>query len=237
MQDDTDRTFEEIHGSPEKLLSAIEEIERVALIERSDDAPMRLRFIIPYSSGNPECDFAITPIDAFQGDESYVAVSYTWAHDQSIEGLEIPAYRIRDMAEPNSPPRSLRCAPIVFHRAVRYARAKGYEYVWIDQECIHQEDSADVERHLQIMHRIYRASKVTIGVLSCVLPQSPFAEEFALWNAASVTHRRLPPSDDLADWLVDLSHDKWFTRTWTMQEQNSAHKLVYLIPMASTEML
>ncbi|KAH6843754.1 hypothetical protein B0T12DRAFT_421015 [Alternaria alternata] len=38
-------------------------------------------------------------------------------------------------------------------------------HIWIDQECKHQDDPLDVERHLQVMHRIYSNSKVTIAVL------------------------------------------------------------------------
>lgn len=106
------------------------------------------------------------------------------------------------MAEPDSSPRSLRYAPVVFHRAMRYARAKGYDHVWIDQECIYQNDSADVERHLQILHRIYRASKVMIAVLSHPLCDAAIAEEFALWDNTSTTLRRLPPSTALVTWLI-----------------------------------
>ncbi|CAN9209379.1 unnamed protein product [Alternaria alternata] len=44
---------------------------------------------------------------------------------------------------------------MVFHRAWYFARARGIPYVWIDQECIYQDNTEDKERHLQIMDKIY----------------------------------------------------------------------------------
>lgn len=178
MRNDTGHLFTEIYDSADALLSALEDIEKVALTKRSDDAPLHVRLLTP--SGNAGRDFSITPIESFCGDEAYVAISYTWAYEQSIERLEIPDYHIWDATQPNRDPRPPQCPPIVLHQAVRYAQAKGYSYIWIDQECIHQDDDADRERHLQLMHRIYRASAVTIAVLSTYMPDLAVFEDFAL---------------------------------------------------------
>jgi hypothetical protein len=218
MQNDTGRTFAEIYGSAEALLAAIEEIERVALRERLDDAPLRVRLLTPYGDDGSTNEFAITHIESFQGDESYVAVSYAWAHEQSTDGLQIPNYRIRDLSKPDEPPRPPRCPPTVFHRAMRYAKAKGYSYVWIDQECIYQHDDVDREQHLQVMHRIYRASAVTIAVLSVPMVDSAVFERFAAWSTPDEQSRGEPralPTDVLADWLMTMTSDRWFTRAWT----------------------
>jgi uncharacterized C2H2 Zn-finger protein len=131
MQRDTDRTFREIHGSEEALLAAIEEIERIALVPSDTDSQLRLRFLTldPYSWC--EDQFALTPIYDVDPDEPYITVSYTWAHQQSTDGLEIPEYKIRDSSDSNASLRSPRCSPIVFHRAMRYARHKGVKYVWM----------------------------------------------------------------------------------------------------------
>jgi hypothetical protein len=218
MQNDTGRTFAEIYGSAEALLAAIEEIERVALKERFDDAPLRMRLLTPYGDNSSTNEFAITPIESFQGNESYIAVSYAWAHEQSSDGLQIPNYLIRDLSKPDEPPRPPRCPPTVFHRAMRYAKAKGYSYVWIDQECIYQYNDEDREQHLQLMHRIYRASAVTIAVLSVPMVDPAVFEQFAAWSVVDEQLRAEPralPTGVLADWLMTMTSDKWFTRAWT----------------------
>jgi hypothetical protein len=218
MQDDTGRAFTEIYDNAESLLSAVEEIERVALVQRSDDAPLRVRLLTPHgSNSNSTYDYAITPLHAFRGDEAYVTVSYAWAHSQSTSDLQIPSYRIWDLSEPSEPPRSPRCPSIIFHRAAQYARAKDFEYIWIDQECIYQNDEADRERHLQVMHRIYSASAVTIAALSVHLPNSRVLEKFVSWALNDKGPREsLPilPAGVLADWLSTMTSGKWFTRTW-----------------------
>jgi hypothetical protein len=219
MQNDTGRKFTEIHGNAETSLAAIEGIEKAALIRRSDNVPLRVRLLTPYENNTDSTrDYAITPLDAFRGDESYVTVSYAWAHSQSTSGLQIPLYRIRDLSKPSEPPRPPRCPSIIFHRAAQYALTKGYAYLWIDQECIYQQDKMDRERHLQVMHRIYSASAVTIAALSVSIPTSIVLDEVVTWalndEELCDTPRTLP-TGVLADWLLTMTSDRWFTRTWT----------------------
>jgi hypothetical protein len=181
MQRDTTRTFREIHGSEDALLRAIEDIEHVALVERPLQTPPRLRFITPSPDNESAHHYVITEAHTHRSGDTYVAVSYTWAHEQSVEGLAIPDYQIRDLSKQGSEWRPPRCPPVVFHRAMAYARICGYSYVWIDEECIHQDDPADVERHLQVMHRIYFNSKITVAILSTYFPShGAHAHEIAL---------------------------------------------------------
>jgi hypothetical protein len=219
MQNDTGRAFSEIYDSTESFLAAIEEIEQVALIQRFDDAPLRVRLLTPYESKDSSTfDYAITTLDTFRGDEIYVTVSYAWAHSQSTTGLQIPSYRIWDLSQPSEPPRPPRCPSVIFHRAAQYARTKGYAYLWIDQEYIYQRDEADRERHLQVMHRIYSASAVTIAALSVHMPDALVLEEFIGWALNEREPRettRTLPTGTLADWLLAMTSDAWFTRTWT----------------------
>ncbi|KAB2100148.1 hypothetical protein AG0111_0g11451 [Alternaria gaisen] len=166
MQKDTDLNIRETHGIEDAFLAAFEEIDCVALIERPFHIPIRLRFITPSPDSKTGHDYVITDASTHRTGSIYVAVSYTWLHEQSLNGQEIPDYRVKDLSKAGTVPRPPRCPPIVFHRAIQYAHAQGYTYVWIDQECIHQDDPIDVERHLQVMHRIYSNSKVTIAVLA-----------------------------------------------------------------------
>jgi hypothetical protein len=52
MRDDTGLNFAETYDSVDVFLSAIEGIEGVALTERFDDAPLRLRLLTPCRSGS-----------------------------------------------------------------------------------------------------------------------------------------------------------------------------------------
>jgi len=137
---------------------------------------------------------------------------------------QIPEYRIWDTSGLITPPRRLRCPAAMFHRAMRYAIAKGCPYIWIDQECIDQTDPMEVERHLRIMHRIYRRSRTTISVLATPAPQSNILRELAqVLDYWSITSETTSPrgrvhldaiSFELFDWLFSATQDKWFTRTW-----------------------
>jgi hypothetical protein len=60
-------------------------------------------------------------------------------------------------------------------------RPREDSYIRIDEECIHQDDDTDHEQHLQLMHRIYRASSVTIAMLSTYIPTLEVFEEFVIW--------------------------------------------------------
>jgi hypothetical protein len=134
-------------------------------------------------------------------------VSYVWTHAQSTDGIEIPEYRIWDGADLNKPPSALRCPPIVFHRAVQFAQHKSIRRIWIDQECIDQEDTHDIESHLQDMHRIYRLSRSTVAVLSTVMSDLMLNRYSYDGNYAM----RLGSAD------LETKHmtkDPWFTRSW-----------------------
>ena len=235
MQRDTGLDFREIHESEDAFLAAVEEIERAALIERPFHIPIRLRFITPSPDSKTGHDYVITDASTHRTGSVYVAVSYTWLHEQSLDGQEIPNYRVKDLSKAGTVPRPPHCPPIVFHRAMQYAHARGYTLVWIDQECIHQDDPIDVERHLQVMHRIYSNSKVTIAVLATTsgsidLPTAhyfksslhPTSYESTDQSAQDVVFR---------SWFCDVSDDRWFSRTWAFQEKLSAQHLEMLLPM------
>ncbi|CAN9414300.1 unnamed protein product [Alternaria alternata] len=237
MQKDTGLNLREIHGSENSFLAAVEEIERVALIERPFHVPIRLRFITPCPDSKTGYDYVITDASTHRTGSIYVAVSYTWLHEQSLDGLAIPDYRIRDLSTNETVPRRPRCPPIVFHRAIQYARTRGYTNVWIDQECIHQDDPTDVERYLQVMHRIYSNSKVTIAVLAT---SSGRIDLHTIGHFKSLLESTsCEPTDQsiqhiaFRKWFCDVSDDRWFSRTWAFQEKLSAEHVELLLPITA----
>jgi len=212
MQDDRTLSLQHIQGSNDALLAAAKEIERTALVESDNVGPLRLRFLEPYpqdGTSHPH-DYILTPARDFQTVDldahEYITVSYVWAHSQSNDGTRIPHYRIWDGADLQKPPRPLRCPPIVFHRIVKCAKIDQLTRIWIDQECIDQNDPDYVERHLQDMHRIFRFSRMTFAVFSKVSKYWKVLQS-SLYHAEECSEI----ADRLLGWMVE---DPWFTRSW-----------------------
>jgi hypothetical protein len=258
MERDSHRTFREIHGSRENLVSSVNDILEKALVEVVDDnAPLNLRFITPYQlsadwSTDENCSkYALTRPGELPSGQEYISVSYTWAHSQEIDAsMSIPDYRIKDQATSDAPFRSINCPILVFHRAWCFARARKIPYIWIDQECIYQDDAEDKERHLQIMDKIYKRSKRTVAILSTEIPDTMLsALALILLNQQQKrpSLRRLenwPDDNDFSPLYDDFKKnavkilssvysDRWFTRAWTFQERYCASACVLLAPVGN----
>ncbi|CAN9441082.1 unnamed protein product [Alternaria alternata] len=229
-----------------------------ALIEVvEDDTPLNLRYITPYQlstdwSTDGNCSaYALTLPGELPPGQEYVSVSYTWAHSQEIDAsMPIPDYRIKDEATPDAPSRSINCPIMVFHRAWCFARARKIPYIWIDQECIYQENTEDKQRHLQIMDRIYKKSKWTVAILSTEIPDAMLS---ALALCLQPDDEELLPMPQFQNWpdsvdiwplyddfkenhieiLSSVLSDRWFTRAWTFQERCCASACVLLAPVGN----
>ncbi|KAH6846093.1 hypothetical protein B0T12DRAFT_397011 [Alternaria alternata] len=175
MQRDDRVPLKEIYDNPEALHEKVERIIDLALYEVSYDSPLRLRFITPVSRDQWLVDdnyneYRLTTPEEHQHDMEYVTVSYCWKHTQSTQGLpQIPQYRISKSSDvAMCEPRPISCPELVFHRAMLFARSRKCQFLWIDQECIDQTSSADIQSHLKVMHRIYEESKWTVAILYVV---------------------------------------------------------------------
>lgn len=255
MQRDSHLTLREIHGSIENLVSGIADIQERALVQvAEDDAPLNLRLITPYrysedwSTDENCCEYALTSQGHLGPGQEYISVSYTWAHSQKVdESSVLPDYRVSDQATPDAPFRPIKCPAIVFHRAFCFARARNIPYVWIDQECIYQDDAEDKERHLRIMHRIYRDSRWTVAILSNEMPNTMLGvlslvahekyrdadcSQYGIWPAGIDVRPLLKGyAGDFTIGLASILSDRWFTRAWTFQEKYCASACVLLIPL------
>ncbi|RYN75423.1 hypothetical protein AA0117_g6318 [Alternaria alternata] len=258
MERDSHRTLRAIHGSRENLVASIKDIQAKALVEVvDDDAPLNLRFITPYQLStdwptDENCSqYALTLPGELPPGQEYISVSYTWAHLQEIDASKpIPDYCIKDRATPDAPFRPINCPTMVFHRAWCFARARNIPYVWIDQECIYQENAEDKQRHLQIMDRIYKKSKWTVAVLSTEVPDAMLS---ALPLITIRDHEERPWDFHFENWpdgvdirplydefrkhaakiMRSILSDRWFTRAWTFQERRCASTCVLLAPVGN----
>lgn len=237
MQHDTDKTFGEIHGSHHNFMRNLEDTINTALSDSSNEVPLNLRFIEAkphegdgFISGTVT-EHRLTPLDEYKPNIAYTSVSYCWAHTLSRNNQKFPNHHIRD---PPRLSRPIACPPDVFHRAIRFAQHQRCPRIWIDQECIDQKDPTDVERHLKIMHRVYKESKYTVAILS-----TPIRDAYSLEALLKVTRHRGPLAGrDLqmasvvaVNVLLEIPEDRWFRRTWAFQEKHCASSLHLLIPI------
>ncbi|KAI8937283.1 hypothetical protein NX059_006491 [Plenodomus lindquistii] len=233
MKRDTHLTFGEICKSREALLREVEEIIDTAMVEEDRSQPLQLRFLKPrcVESWNNEpgyCDFYITQAEEHFENLDYVAVSYCWRHEQSPETQRnVPVYRIWT-AQDSSESRPSRCPNIVLHRANRFARWKNCPYIWIDQECIDQTSTVDIDRHIQAMHRVYNESLALIAILSIDTLSPLEADRIGRDNRQGGSH----PLASVG--RIKISQDPWFSRTWTFQERNCAKRMWWSVPVGYT---
>ena len=138
MHDDRTLTFREIHGSSEALLAAVEEVERIALIESNDTSAFCFRLLEFYPRGGSEYDFILTPIHDYERSalSNYLTVSYVWTHGQPLNGIQVPTYRVWDGIDLDKPSGTLKSPLVVFYRVVQFTRSQIIQRIWTNQECI-----------------------------------------------------------------------------------------------------
>lgn len=257
MQRDDRVPLRETYNTPEVLHEQVERIIDLALYEVSYDSPLRLRFITPVSRDKWLLDenyneYRLTTPEEHQHDMDYVTVSYCWKHTQSTKGLrQIPQYRISKSSENMvCDPRPISCPALVFHRAMLFARSRKCQFLWIDQECIDQTSSADIQSHLKVMHRIYEESKWTVAILSVTITDHSLLECFVTYLYFEEAEREMERTlvklsrkrsahtsafDQRVQGATTLLHyitkDTWFSRTWAYQEKRCASTLFLLVPI------
>ncbi|KAK0747101.1 heterokaryon incompatibility protein-domain-containing protein [Schizothecium vesticola] len=109
----------------------------------------------------------------------YAILSHTW------EDEEILFQDVRD--GPHTIPRDKKGFAKVAGSA-RYAKAKGFDWIWIDTCCIDKSSSAELSEAINSMFLWYRLAEICFAYLSDV--RSP----------------------------VEFASSRWFTRGWTLQE-------------------
>lgn len=110
----------------------------------------------------------------------------------------------------------------VLKRAIAYAAHENVNSIWIDQECINQNDSSDKERGIQVMDIVYQEASHPIAILETYFDTQAEVDSFC-----SIVDEDLYPFQPsqiitLESILNSLAADSWFTRAWTLQESTSA---------------
>lgn len=207
-----------------QLLEHIERAQQIMFHESSvQHWVQNLRFVVA-AVKSEDCDYDLEVIESSAEEtknEPYVAISYCWAKNINNEG---PPLRIRCPSKKQlgaKEIRDVRAPSNVLRRSVKFAAAKGIKKVWIDQECIHQDDKEDKEMAIQCMHLVYRQATITLVILGDHVR--------TLEDVHAIPHiKQYGVHEELRDRILG---DKWFARAWTTQEYvNSAReRLSYLV--------
>ncbi|KAI1805024.1 heterokaryon incompatibility protein-domain-containing protein [Daldinia bambusicola] len=166
-------------------------------------------------------------------DIPYVAVSYTWKASKEEEAEEEAGrgtarcflVESRNAGEPALPSK---VRPMIWERVLRYAEYVGCRNIWIDNECIDQENEAEKEAAIQSMHLVYSLSEWPIALLTRRINTAEELELIINLMRDEVAHEDEPAVLDL---LNDITSDLWWTRAWTFQEDYRAStRMMLLIP-------
>ncbi|KAI2638208.1 heterokaryon incompatibility protein-domain-containing protein [Xylaria nigripes] len=168
-------------------------------------------------------------------DSDYVAVSYTWApseeeKEMSEECQESGRYFVesREVGQPAQP--SL-IRNLVWERALQYAGYVGCDVIWIDRECIEQEDSREKETAIQNMHLVYYLSQNPVALLTHAIKT---VEELDLLVSLLLDGIREEEESAMLDLLDKITSDLWWRRAWTFQEDYRASiRMTLLFPHTS----
>lgn len=159
----------------------------------------------------------------------YVAVSYCWksgAATVSADGDKYFDITISLGVRTNRAPYS------IMERAIAYAAYRELPFIWIDQECIEQNDEVEKQSIVEHMDCIFHRARQVVALTTTVVPSA------RLWFVIHALRR-----DDLED-AVDppavqclaelLAKDDWFDRASTLQEILVSTRMIdFLLPVAS----
>ena len=165
---------------------------------------------------------------ALKDASAYVAVSYCWNRERlnwspsdSDKPLQVTCENLS--TRPSNAPFD------VLYRSMAYAKAKNVNAIWIDQECIDQNDSVEKGDAIQEMDLVYQESDHPIAVLEFRFQTQSELDVFA--SVCDPVFYAFDPNqiEVLESVLWALTVEKWFERAWTLQESVSAGASMILL--------
>lgn len=248
LANDTDQSFCEIFSSDRDLRQAMVDIAKQSgRRSKAQDWARNLRFLlIPRSEDNEGlCNelpkgivsTATSPCQTVLkvGDQSsladraaYIAVSYCWERPD-VEWFTDLIEEPIEILEAGIGKRPSTVPPDVLHRSVAYAKHRGINAIWIDQECINQDDEIEKENGIQAMDIVYQESRHPIAILQYCFETQIELDVFSSLFGMEDELYRPDQIEVLYEVLSDISEDPWFSRAWTLQEATSAGASMMLL--------
>ncbi|KAI0385817.1 hypothetical protein F5Y04DRAFT_244722 [Hypomontagnella monticulosa] len=172
----------------------------------------------------------LDPVWDDEGGRDYVAVSYTWKPSKEEEeaGYETAGRYLVESRETGKSALPSEVRDVVWDRVLNYAYHVDCPNVWIDRECVNQNNKAEKEAAIQSMHLVYSLSRWPIALLTRAITT---AEELDLLT--DLMCGEVSPTDEPAvlNLLNDITSNLWWTRAWTFQEDHKAStRMMLLIP-------
>ncbi|KAI1813375.1 hypothetical protein GGS20DRAFT_480907 [Poronia punctata] len=176
----------------------------------------------------------LDPVSDPERGREYIAVSYTWGlsdeeHEedscQSLGRYFVESRTTGAAAQPSQ------VRDIVWQRALNYANLVKCDTIWIDRECVDQENVREKEIAIQNMHLVYSLSRHPVALLTHVVET---ADEIDLLAGLLTGDIREEEKPALLDVLDVITSDLWWQRAWTFQEDYRAStRMTLLIPHVS----
>ncbi|KAI1389582.1 heterokaryon incompatibility protein-domain-containing protein [Hypoxylon trugodes] len=176
--------------------------------------------------------------DAVRCDD-FVAVSYCWSNEKGNDGTTR-----HQVIEEDGRVRDARASNATIDRTVAFARENGFRMIWIDQECIEQDNSEEKELAVQAMDYVYLRAHTSIGLFRAQL-QHKHLECISLAYESQMSRfqkrrGRRPLRGCLkvnimvmCEAVSMIINDRWNTRAWILQEAfASSGNMVLLFPRA-----
>jgi hypothetical protein len=160
---------------------------------------------------------------------NYLSISYCWPTPTDKDllrdngGFEI---------ETINGSRPSRAPDYVLSASVDYARAHDIPFVWIDQECIEQEQLDDKELGINSMDMVYRRGCRTLGILPAELTTQQLVDALATLNTNEMLTQRETEAELMHagyDIFCILDEQRWFKRAWTFQERWLSGKNLHVV--------
>lgn len=116
--------------------------------------------------------------------------------------------------------RSNKASSSILDRAIFFASERGSKFIWIDQECIEQDNPIDQRDGIQAMDLIYQRAWDSVGLLNIYVEKQEHLDALNLmFEGEGIESNEL---ENLAEILELICSDAWFTRAWILQESTSA---------------
>ncbi|OSD01110.1 HET-domain-containing protein [Trametes coccinea BRFM310] len=129
----------------------------------------------------------------------FAILSHVWFRGQEDTFQDLQQFRAE------TPDSVLERVSPKVQRCCKTAREQGYHWVWIDTCCINKSSSAELSEAINSMYRWYQQADVCFAFLYDVDERKAVDDPFEA-----------------------LSHSKWFTRGWTLQELVAPSEVLFL---------
>lgn len=250
LANDVDQSFCEIFSSDRELRQVMVDIAKHSgRRSKAQDWARNLRFLLmiqPKDNGGLHSNelrqgiisSATHPCQTILefGDQSnladraaYIAVSYCWDRSNLEWFSDLSEEPIKILEAGVKSQRTSMVPPDVLHRSVAYAKHRDINAIWIDQECINQDDEIDKETGIQAMDIVYQESRHPIAILQYCFESQAELDVFSSLFGREDEMYTPDQIEILYGVLSDISDDPWFSRAWTLQEATSAGASMMLL--------